>query len=352
MSEWMECGNEKKILICVRDFIRTGVPVASMNLAVLLKKMGYRVLFVAMGTGSLEEKLSQIGIDFVANISGFYENEAFLALVQRFDLIIMGTLVTANVGWVFSRLGLPIMWWLHESLDWLYKDYELPVEMKNIRFFAGGKRVVNKFKEYYPNQYIDELLYYLPESQIRLRQHANVKTFACIGTIEKRKAQDVFIEAVKGLPENIKSNCVFYIIGSALDDDKTRLEEICNDMPCIRYVSEMKPDELDKFYEKIDVLVCPSRDDPMPIVVTQAFQHGVPCIISDEVGQCEYIQKMGGGVVFPSEDVGALKKRIMDFCSLAPEEVAGYAEDARKIFDMHFSERHMRDKLEKILADL
>jgi hypothetical protein len=32
--------------------------------------------------------------------------------------------------------------------------------------------------------------------------------------------------------------------------------------------------------------------------------------------------------------------------------VAGYAEDARKIFDMHFSERHMRDKLEKILADL
>lgn len=106
------------------------------------------------------------------------------------------------------------------------------------------------------------------------------------------------------------------------------------------------------FYRQIDVLVCHSRDDSMPIVVTQTMQIGIHCIVSDQVGQSKYIDKHGGGEIFASEDVVALAELLIKFAELSEDEMEQYGKDAEKIFEQYFSECVMRKNIEKILSDL
>ena len=55
LQQWNEQYGAKKIIIFSHDFSRSGVPVALMNLALLLRKMNYHVLLGALGNGNLEE---------------------------------------------------------------------------------------------------------------------------------------------------------------------------------------------------------------------------------------------------------------------------------------------------------
>ena len=130
------------------------------------------------------------------------------------------------------------------------------------------------------------------------------------------------------------------------------LDDICMEFAEVRYIYELSQEELAEFYKQIDVLICPSRDDPMPIVVTQALQNGIPCIISNKVGQCEYFYDMEGGVIFPSENISALKQWIIEFATCPKSKMEEYSQNARKIFELHFSEISMKENMEKILNDI
>ena len=49
-------------------------------------------------------------------------------------------------------------------------------------------------------------------------------------------------------------------------------------------------DDMQNEYEKIDVIVCPSRIDPMPVVVSEGMMHKKLCILSDRVGNAKYVE--------------------------------------------------------------
>ena len=121
--------------------------------------------------------------------------------------------------------------------------------------------------------------------------------------------------------------------------------------PNVQYIGEMKQSELNDFYRKIDVLVCPSRDDPMPIVVTQAMQNEIPCIVSDQVGQAEYIQSGKNGYIFKSEDVIELA-RIMEDIIVNPAQLNQIGKEGKKIYEENFSEKRMQRQLLDIFKRL
>ena len=95
-------------------------------------------------------------------------------------------------------------------------------------------------------------------------------------------------------------------------------------------------------------MVCPSRDDPMPIVITQALQNGIPCIVSDAVGHMEYFSEGKGGSVFQSENVKELAKYISEYVG-NKELIIQKSKEAKRIFTDHFSESAMRENLTHIL---
>lgn len=355
ITQWVNSKSGTKIFVCIHELSRTGVPVALMNLTILLKKMGYHVLLAAFEGGTLEEELCENEIDFLSDMEGIYSSKKFLEEVKAFDIIILGTLMVANVGAELSNLDIPIVWWMHESNEWSFQNCILPINRGNIHYYGGGNKVLQMFSEYYPDESMDELLYFLPDIQVASHNYSEMRVFAMIGTFDKRKAQDVLISSIKSLSDGVREKCIFYFVGAYSDDDKRALEDLRREVEQVRYIYEMSQSALAEFYRQIDVLICPSRDDPMPIVVAQALQNYVPCIISDRVGQCKYLNEIGGGAVFTSEDTIALKQQIERFAFCSVEELEKCSQKAREVFDLHFSEELMKQNIinifNKILLD-
>ena len=351
LKQWKKESEKRNIFVCSHEFSRTGVPVALMNLCILLKKMGYYVLFSALSGGTLEQEIYDNEIDYITDLKFFYNDENVLDIIKGFDIIFIGAMASSEFAIAVSEVNKPIVWWLHESSDVAYEKYKV-LKKDNIYYYAGGKRVVKTFKKYYRNIYIKEMLYSLPDDVYIDKKKNDKVTFAVIGSIEKRKAQDIFVEAIGQIREELKNKSRYIIVGrNHPTESLIDLPLVLEQHPYLEWIDEVSQEELKNIYKMVDVLVCPSRDDPMPIVVTQALQNGIPCIVSDEVGQSEYLINGNGGIVFPSEDVHALAEAMTKYIEDS-ERIEQSCKEAKNVFKNHFSEATMKKNLEEIFSVL
>lgn len=353
LQNWIEKNKSLKIMVVSNGLSRTGVPVALMNLVMLLKKMKYNVLLASMQSGSLCEDLLENNVDYIDSLIFFYKDSDFLDIVKQFDLFIFGTVVLRNELRMFAELGKPIVWWLHESsADFYAERDEALSRFENIYYYAGGKRVIKAVKHYWGLGSVSEMLYFLPEKTYTRKRIRHSKTiFALIGTFCERKAQDVLVSAMELVPKNYKDQYEVVFVGGISSLKNQYYANIKKSNLDFIHIEEMSQSELDDFYDEIDVLICPSRDDPMPIVVTQAMQHGIPCVVSDQVGQEEFIQSGKNGFVFQNEDVRQLSC-IMKYMIENSDQLPEMGKRARSIYEEHFSEKQMQENIMKIIVDL
>lgn len=358
LKEWLKIHKKKKVMCITHDLSRSGVPVLMLNQAVLLKEMGYDVLFAAVGDGNLREELVINHIDYITNIEFFFDDSRFIELIREFDFFWFGTIVLYKIVDKFAILGKPILWWIHESDDLFYRECFLPnkMYMKNIYLLAGGKRPLKRVQKQFPDVQIEELLYYLPEESKEQKIGKNVINkkivFACIGAICKRKAQDILLEAVKQMSEEEVSKCDFVFAGPMADTLEycSEFEKNFSLNGCV-YKGELSQDEIALLYNEIDVLICPSRDDPMPLVVSQAMQNNVCCIISDQVGQTEFIVHKENGLVFRNQSPKELADCIRWMINNA-SMIKSMGEKARDIFESNFSKNIMKKNLRIVLSKI
>ena len=94
------------------------------------------------------------------------------------------------------------------------------------------------------------------------------------------------------------------------------------------------------------MFVCPSRSDTEPIVVTQAFQHSIPCIVSDQVGQSKFMMDGEAGFVFKNEDCAALADSIV-YCYDHHDSAVEIGKQGRAIFEKYFSKEAIRSIVKK-----
>ncbi len=341
--------NNNNVFLGIHEFSRTGVPVAVMNTALLLREMGYNVVMGAMSEGNLVSELKENKLPYVGNLEIFSEDQ-WRNFVSKFSFVILGTTCVAEFGNAIAYSNIPIIWWLNESNEATYQYYKLPAAQNNIHYYAGGKRVYNIFSRFYPGVKIEELLYFLPDDIVRGNKRRNVKfKFALIAYFEMRKAQDVFITAIEKLPLSLREKAEFIMVGdSSISRYGMELSKKKEHIPQLILLGEVSQTELKNVFDEIDVLVCPSRDDPMPIVVTQAMQHGIPCVVSNQVGQAEYINHMENGIVVEAGNADALAE-AMRYCMENPEKILLMGEASKRIFQENFSENRMREKLRDII---
>ena len=187
---------------------------------------------------------------------------------------------------------------------------------------------------------------------IQSERRGQVVKIAVCATVNERKGQDVFIDDIKLIPKSIQKKAKFIILGERtskvffknLQQKAKGIKEIIW-QDCIK-----NADEYHKFIDDIDVLCCPSREDPYPLVVIDAMMHGKPVVISDHVGQKDIIKNGKNGFVFPSEDVSALA----DILTHLIQE--GVSKDLRKksraIFENRFDPDKWFDNFEKIMENV
>ena len=93
-------------------------------------------------------------------------------------------------------------------------------------------------------------------------------------------------------------------------------------------------DKMDKFYSSIDLLILPSQlPDPLPTVVLEAMQYGVPVAATEQGGALEMIAENETGIFIPINNVQVAADKIQELLITEKYLVMG---EAAKQREKHF----------------
>ena len=176
-------------------------------------------------------------------------------------------------------------------------------------------------------------------------------TFVTIGYIEWRKGQDILIEAIEHLSEDVLSRAEFILIGQNTSlmakELKKRVEKRSN----VKMAGTVSREEVHAVLENADVMICPSREDPMPTVCAEAMMHSVPCLVSDATGTAEYIKDGYNGLIFKSEDTKNLREKI-EWCIQNRSVLKDMGKRAFEIYRNTFSQEAFESNLLKYVEEM
>lgn len=171
--------------------------------------------------------------------------------------------------------------------------------------------------------------------------------FTVIGYIEPRKGQDILLEAISLIPQEQRDRCMFYFVGQKTSTLAKEIERKTSNSSHIVLTGTVDREGIHKILDYTDILVCPSREDPMPTVVAEAMAQGVVCLVSDAIGTAQYIRDGIDGFLFESENSFELAKK-MSYCIQNIDSIKSMSSSSKAIYDEVFSE----DVFEKKFIEL
>ena len=300
----------KRIIIFSHSLDRTGAPLVLYNMAKILVEDKYDVEVYSLLDDQLLNDYRSIGIP-VTLFSHFEMSEnVFKRLVDDFDLIIVNTLVLYKI--VDKLKDKTIIWWLHEEDDIFNRMMKNGMQItsrENLYIYGVSNRTISSMKKFFPYVNINKLQYGIFEYKKFLNDNVEKKQkiiYAIIGTVSLRKGHDILLNVININKKKRKDKAEFWVIG------ENTLENIflenCSEL--IKIWGEMSHDKLIELYSDIDVILCPSRNDPLPVVMAEGMQYKKVCIASDMTGTAEIIKPYENGLVCKSGDEKSLQECI------------------------------------------
>ena len=177
-----------------------------------------------------------------------------------------------------------------------------------------------------------------------LRINRNKKLVAVIGLLEERKGHEYFIRAAK----LVKNNACYLIVGDALftdDEYKNRIKKLVKDLNLSNVYFLGYRKDIHKILNEIDILVVPSINEPLGVIVLEAASVSVPAIVFNSGALPEMIENRKTGFIVQEKDYIELAKRI-DLLLQNDKLRKDTGKNARKKIEEEFS---IEDNSKKIL---
>ncbi len=359
------CGNsqigeyKKKVLIISTDIEYNGGTIAAAYAARALQDRGEIVVLAAPdGNKTLIKEITDGGINVVLCPALPYVEKEELLWIQQFDVVMVNVFQMALCACRISKIK-PVLWWIHEPGD-LYekalKRFQEHIEKGrlekiNVRAVSGVAQM--NFNSHFSNTIEYTMPYGVPDEnkEKNLKEKTDTLVFAIIGTVCTRKAQDIFVKAIEVLDIEDKKNVEFWIIGSiGTDEYSNEIKEIVSKDDAIKMIGPLTRSEIYEAYGRIDVVVCPSLEDPLPIVATEGMMYKKACIVSDKTGTVTYIRDGENGFICKAGDPSDLAEKmrtIIQNRNRLPE----IGREARKVYDTYFSMESFGERLDTALQE-
>lgn len=348
-----------KILIISTELNYNGGTLAAVYAALALQKRGFAVVLAAQGGSSKfidEMKDNGINIAICFGMPLLREEEIFF--IKQFDMVIVNVLQMISCAYEINRIK-PTIWWIHEPSE-MYNNIVEQVsqyidenKLNGLSIYAVSSIAQRNFNRYFPRCIPRILPYGIPDQMGAAIPEAKKRylVFATIGAICPIKAQDIFIRAVQLLSDEDKKRIRCWIIGSVgTNGYSDKIVELISNDVTFKLWGELARNELQDLYKEIDVVVCSSTEDCLPIAVTEGMMFQKICIVSDHTGSADYIEDGISGFVIPEDNVIALKEKI-EWIIANKEKKERIGKDARKIYERYFTMDVFGDNLEKIVQD-
>lgn len=338
-------NSAKRVLLIAHDLGEGGAQGLLFNMAKWFIMKGFYVELFAIGRETILHEFLKIGVQISIYDQFDFTDEEMEDFKNKYDLVVANTLLVYDVVLKFFK-NIPILWWIHEA-DIYFEKCQIKREtfnvLKKINIFAEGERVQKSFYKYAGYE-IPVLRYGIPSEYSKPVHHR--LTFALIGYEEYRKGMDIYISAVEKNENKWDDDYRFLIIGNTPEIQKkySRCEKI-------QFLGELSHDTINTLYGEIDVLVCPSRDDPQPVVITEAMMQKKCCIISDQTGQATLIKNYREGRICKAGDVDSLAgciQWVIDHEDARKE----IGENAFEVYKKFFSTETFYRRLNEIVTEI
>lgn len=339
-------------LLLSHDLTLGGPSIALYHMARVLREKGDQVIFASMLDGPLRETLLAEGIPVVVDVNLQVETMREAEWTSGFQRIVCNT-INFHIFLSERNAKIPVLWWLHDSTffyDGVDPALLRGMERKNLRLCAVGPVPRDAMARFLPDAEIENLIYGVADEAEGGRKQAGRHKicFVTIGYIEARKGQDILVRAIQKLPKHIRERAEFYLVGQNTSRMAGELREIIQDMPEITMTGTMERKGIYEMLARADVMICPSREDPMPTVAAEAMMYSVPCLVSDATGTASYIDPEENGMVFQSGDDQELAGKIC-WCVEHCDRLADMGVRAREIYDRQFSMTVFEKRVKELL---
>jgi glycosyltransferase involved in cell wall biosynthesis len=327
----------RDILFVSHELCRTGAPIALLDFVRVVLNNGDCPVVASLSDGPLRQNFLDMGVTVIIDAQFTLDNNAC-----NYNLIVMNTLLCYKVIPSQNISLPPVLLWVHESGMALKFIKKLPKRLPdNINVYSVSDYSINSLKSSGLSYKYGKLLYGVPDVPPSGNAHKSdeVFTFLTIGTIDRRKGQDLLIKAVKSLDNQYLPKIKFVFIGNAFPYDPVfkELINLSNKNKNIIWINNIPREEVWEWYQKADCLIVPSREDPLPIVVSEAMMFSLPVITSDQVGEIEYVIHNETALVFPINKLKILSELII-YAVNNREHMVNMGKRARKeIYEKHFT---------------
>ena len=355
-----DCSESVKFLLLSNDLTLGGPALALYHAAQVLIKRGYQVVYGSMLDGPLRKILTGEGIPVIVDENLMIQTMDEAQWVRKYSLIICNTM-NFHVFLSERDKRIPVAWWLHDALffyDGVRQEVMDKLTQDNMAVWSVGPIPERAVKAFRPDFYVEDLISGVTdqmEEESRSREdhidHTENKIrFIIIGYIEQRKGQDILLEAIKRLEPDIRQKAEFIFVGQNTSLLAKDLIEAAGEISEITFTGPVDRSKINSLLGRADMLVCPSREDPMPTVAAEAMMHNVPCLVSDTTGTVKYIRDGIDGLIFQSENAGQLKE-ILERCIQGEFDLVQMGRNARNVYEEYFSMEAFENRLMELITN-
>lgn len=349
-----------RLLLCSHDLSLSGAPLMLLTLARYLVRQGYAVTIAAPAQGPLEALLGPAGVGNLV-IPNLYTDATTAALLVRdYDVVVVNTVLGRRVVLAAHVMDVPCAWWLHESQfgRHLVQHEEVARAALNVadRLIFPARATRDLYADLTQRE-LPEPIAYGVATPILVPQRSDRGSLPKLSvvvpaSIEPRKGQDVFIKALRMLPQSVLQQFEVYFLGRVLEHKfYLQLRQESLELDNLYFAGLMSHEQTLDYLAHADIFVLTSRDEVLPVTLLEAMAHGKAILVTDVGGVSEAVRHGQEAMVVPPDDPEALATDLVTLVSRADlRSRLGGAARAR--YDEQFTLERFGTAMEQVVEQL
>ena len=352
MNPWSalkEVLSRRRVLFFFHETTWSGAPIQLWHVVRALKSRHHEV-FAAVPTAGAPESgpISKLLRETCAEVFPLVDLSAppkldeLRSLCRRFDVVVANTLVMWAAVEAAHAEGVPVIWYIHESrvAEQLFaQTQEMKRTLEMADLLVMPTRRTAQLYATYTERSIEVVPYGIPAAtapETETDKGAAFR-FLLLGSYERRKGQDVFLEAIAQIPGDLRDRAEFRTAGRKLEAGfYDALQSRAMELPNVELSDALEHDEALSAIASVDALVCASRDETLPIAILEAMSLGKAIVSTDVGGISEWLTEGVNALIVPPENSRALA-HAMTRCLNEPGTVATLGANARGTFAKNFT---------------
>ena len=339
-------------LLVSHDLSASGAPKVVFDMARALLDAGWHVLVMSPEDGPFRNRLLALGADVMIEPMVLAPTSAVVEMARNFDVVVGNTVLSWKLLPALSAFT-RVFLYSHETelaAQLLHNEPGFAPALQHAdAVWAGSARAATALL---PAGVEARILEYGVEAPARgavVRAGKEI-VVSVLATIEPRKGQDLAVKAYHLLPPELRASVRMRLNGRFHDAGfVAALKPLVAQDPRLTIGPDLSLEEYRDALSEADIVLCPSRDDTLPLVSLNALAEGKVLICSAEVGTSAYIRDGVSGYVLPDNHPAAIAATLTR-CIASRRRWPEMGEAARKVFQDHFSQSRFDARLLEFLA--